>query len=105
MGFVTPVGAGAMSLLYVEENLMAVGFLDLGATSMSSVYFAYDPEFADKSPGTLGVLLEIHMARQSGLQYYYLGYWVEKCPAMSYKANFRPYELLDAASSSWVLYQ
>jgi len=26
--------------------------------------------------------------------YYYLGYWIAGCPAMAYKANYRPCEVL-----------
>jgi arginyl-tRNA--protein-N-Asp/Glu arginylyltransferase len=103
LGLTTAVGASAIALYHIDGELVAFGMIDLGASSMSSVYFAYAPEWASRSLGTLGAILEIYMAKQLGLKYYYLGFWVEKCAAMSYKTQFRPYELLDSASREWKL--
>lgn len=74
--------------------LLAVGFCDLTPEALSSVYFLFAPEEAGRSLGTFGALAEIEHARAAGLRYYYLGYWIEGCGAMSYKANFGPHELL-----------
>jgi Arginine-tRNA-protein transferase, C terminus len=39
---------------------------------------------------------------QPALRYYYLGYYIHGCPKMSYKAEFRPSELLCPAAQVWV---
>ena len=75
-------------------RLLAVGICDVSSTSLSSVYFYYDPADAVRSPGTFGAVHEIAWAAEHGLPHYYLGYWVRDCPAMTYKANFRPAEVL-----------
>ncbi|MGB7160751.1 MAG: arginyltransferase [Tepidisphaeraceae bacterium] len=75
-------------------RLLAVGICDVSARSLSSVYFYFDPAAPKRGVGTYGVLQEIEFARGAGIPYYYLGYWVEPCRSMRYKADFRPCELL-----------
>jgi arginine-tRNA-protein transferase len=58
------------------------------------VYFYFEPAEAKRGLGTYGILREIGFAQGSGIPYYYLGYWIEPCRSMRYKAEFRPYELL-----------
>ncbi|HEX8916308.1 MAG TPA: hypothetical protein VF796_28415, partial [Humisphaera sp.] len=77
-------------------RLVAVGICDLSEVSLSSVYFYHDPSEAKRSLGTFGALHEIEDCRRRGVPYYYLGYWVDGCGTMSYKATYRPYELLSA---------
>jgi arginyl-tRNA--protein-N-Asp/Glu arginylyltransferase len=76
-------------------KLRAVGLCDVCERSLSSVYFYFDPAAARRGLGTFGALRELAFAREISVPYYYLGYWIERCGAMSYKSNFRPYELLD----------
>jgi len=75
-------------------KLIGVGICDVSRQSLSSVYFYHDPESSDRSLGTFAVLYEIEEARQAGIPHYYLGYWVDGCRTMQYKANFRPHEVL-----------
>ncbi len=79
---------------YVGTQLVGVGWLDKLVNSISSVYFAFDPEVSARSLGTYSVMKEIELCRQLGLEYLHLGFWVEGCQAMSYKNRFQPYELL-----------
>lgn len=88
-------------LFRVDGELAAVTILDEGASSVSSVYAFWDARFADLSPGTFSALWEIEWARANGKRYYYLGYWVEACERMVYKARFRPHELYDWANARW----
>lgn len=76
-------------------RIVGVGICDVSPRSLSSVYFYFDPADNARSPGTYGALYEIDWARAHGIGHYYLGYWVRDCPAMTYKANFRPAQLLD----------
>lgn len=75
-------------------RLLAVGICDLCRESLSSVYFYFDPDESRRGLGTLGALLEIDTARRLGVPFYYLGYWVDGCRSMRYKADFRPAQLL-----------
>jgi arginyl-tRNA--protein-N-Asp/Glu arginylyltransferase len=75
-------------------RLVAVSICDLTPQALSSVYFYFDPAESARSLGTYSILFEIAWAREAGLPWYYLGYWVEGSPRMAYKRNFRPHELL-----------
>jgi leucyl-tRNA---protein transferase len=77
-------------------RLLAVGICDVCERSLSSVYFYHDPAEHRRGLGTFGALYEIADAAARGIDHYYLGYWVDGCPAMAYKATYRPYELLHA---------
>jgi arginyl-tRNA--protein-N-Asp/Glu arginylyltransferase len=63
--------------------------------SLSSVYFFHDPAESRRGLGTFGAMMEIELARRMGIAHYYLGYWIANCSTMSYKASFRPCELLN----------
>lgn len=89
------------SEIYLDGQLIAVGFLDQADDALSSVYFCFDPGFGDRSPGIFGALVEIDQARRLQLDYYYLGYLVEGCPSMHYKDHFRPREYYDWRSGCW----
>jgi leucyl-tRNA---protein transferase len=75
-------------------KLLAVGVCDVSPVSLSSVYFYFDPAESRRGLGTYGALVEIELARNVGIPFYYLGYWVAGSKTMDYKRHFRPYELL-----------
>jgi len=78
-----------------------VGFLDLAEVGLSSIYFAYDPEYSQLGLGSYSILREIELCQKLELEYYYLGYFIEECPRMSYKGRFGPHELMDWDSGEW----
>lgn len=80
-----------------EGQTLAIGICDVFADALSSVYCFYEPSQRRRGLGTFTALCELDYARQQGLAYYLMGYHVSGCSAMSYKASFRPYELLDMA--------
>jgi arginine-tRNA-protein transferase len=73
---------------------LAVGICDVCPSSLSSVYFYFDPSESARSLGTYGALREIEATRRMDIPYYYLGYWIKGCGAMEYKSNFAPNEIL-----------
>lgn len=77
-----------------EGPLLGVALSDQLSDGLSMVYSFYDPYFNDTALGTYMILDHIDRARQMGLPYIYLGYWVEGSAKMAYKARFRPQEQL-----------
>jgi len=75
-------------------ELRAVVLSDILADGLSMVYSFYDPEAQDRSLGSFVILDHIAKARELGLPYVYLGYWVEGSRKMDYKTRFRPQERL-----------
>jgi arginine-tRNA-protein transferase len=74
--------------------LYAVALTDVLSDGLSMVYSFYDPDYRDRSLGTLMVLDHITRARHMGLPYVYLGYWVEGSRKMDYKGRFMPQQRL-----------
>jgi len=77
-----------------DDALVGVGLVDLGRESASSVYFYFDPDRSELSPGVFSVLAEIDLCRRTGRRWLYLGLYVEDCRHLSYKARYRPHERL-----------
>lgn len=98
--FVSPVKT-LISALFINGELAGNGFLDLGKTSLSTIYFAFDPQFSFLSPGTFSIIKEIEWARKNGLKHYYLGYYIRELSSMNYKGLFRPFQLLDFETGRW----
>lgn len=80
--------------------LLAVALTDVLVDGLSMVYSFYDPEQSKRSLGTHIILDHIQRAKQMGLPYVYLGYWVEGSQKMDYKAAFTPQERLQG--DGWV---
>lgn len=79
---------------YLGDRLIAVGYVDALAEGLSAIYFFWDPADAKRSLGTFNILMMIDAAQARGLPHVYLGYYVEGCRSLEYKAKFRPNELL-----------
>ena len=96
----------SLEFSYREKSgaLLAVGICDVSNEAFSSVYFFFDPGESDRSLGTFGALYELEYAKASGIEYYYLGYWIDGCDTMQYKNRFRPYELL-GSDGKWIAIQ
>lgn len=84
-------------------KLIGVAVTDRLEHSLSAVYTFFEPELKEAGLGTFSILAQVEIARHAGLRSLYLGYWVEECRKMAYKARFRPIEAWDG--QKWGLYQ
>lgn len=76
------------------ERLAAVAVSDFLNDGMSAVYTFFDPALARRSLGAYAILWQIEETRRRGLEWLYLGYWIEASPKMRYKGEYRPQERL-----------
>jgi len=83
-----------MMRFYDDKVLAGIGWVDLLENSLSSVYFAFSPDYAKRSLGIYSALKEIELAQQMKKSYLHLGFWVRDCQSMSYKTQFKPFQLL-----------
>jgi arginine-tRNA-protein transferase len=74
-------------------DLVAVCLTDVLSDGLSMVYSFFDPDYAADSLGSYIILDHVAIAREAGLPYVYLGYWVPGSPKMDYKARYRPLEI------------
>ncbi|WP_104696958.1 MULTISPECIES: arginyltransferase [unclassified Helicobacter] len=79
---------------YIEDKLVAVGFVDILKSAMSAIYFFYDHSFEKQSLGTLNILVQMRLAKQKKIPYLYLGHWIPNHQSLGYKSRFLPFEIL-----------
>lgn len=71
-------------------TLLAVAVTDRVENALSAVYTFYAPEAAARGLGTFAILQQLAWAEREGLDWLYLGYWIDGHPKMDYKRRFRP---------------
>ncbi|MDO6523307.1 arginyltransferase [Shimia thalassica] len=76
-----------------SQELIGVSLTDVLEDGLSMVYSFYNPDQPRQSLGTYLILDHIEIARESGLPYIYLGYWVPGSRKMGYKARFSGLEV------------
>ncbi|SEL31964.1 arginine-tRNA-protein transferase [Sphingomonas palmae] len=105
MDYADMVEQSPVNSVIVEYRTPAVGdapgqligacLTDRQADGLSMIYSFFDPD--DKAWPGLGnmiILDHIQRAREAGLDYVYLGYWVKGSARMAYKTRYRPIEVL-----------
>jgi arginine-tRNA-protein transferase len=83
-----------------DGELLALAVTDVSEHALSAVYTCFRPDLASRGLGTLAILRQLAWANRDGLQYLYLGYWIEGHPKMDYKRRFAGLEKL--GRSGWV---
>lgn len=84
----------------LEGELIGVSVCDYLDDGLSAVYTFYNADLRERSLGKFAILAQIYRAREMGLNYVYLGYWIKQCEKMNYKTDYRPLELL--VSRRWL---
>jgi len=99
----TPVNSTVVEYT-IEDNaagtrqLAAACLSDILGDGLSMVYSFFEPDQCDRSLGAYMILDHVALAREMGLPYVYLGYWVAGSPKMDYKTLYRPFELCDGTT-------
>ena len=83
----------------VRGQLVGACLTDRQADGLSMIYSFFDADGDDPAtarPGLGNYIIMDHIlrARDSGLPYVYLGYWVKGSARMAYKTRYRPIEML-----------
>lgn len=100
--FLTNTEADSRFIEYRDEGkLVAIAATDLLDNAYSAVYSFFDPDNQRASYGVYTILSQIEQAKQAGLDYLYLGYWIKACQKMNYKVDYRPIELF--VNDQWTL--
>jgi arginine-tRNA-protein transferase len=90
-----------LSKYYLENKLIAAGFIDKSTDGLSSVYFIYHNSFLVRGLGNFSILKEIEFAKKLQLKFYYLGYFVDGNAKMHYKSCFFPHERMNWCTGIW----
>lgn len=85
-----------------QGKLMGCAVVDELDDGLSAIYTYFSPSESRRSPGTLAILRQVAYAKDKGLPYVYLGYWIKNCRKMAYKVQFSPLELF--VNNHWVAY-
>lgn len=89
---------------YLDNKLIAIAVLDILPSGISSVYFIYDPDCKAMVLGKISALFEMKFTQQIGLDWYYMGYYINDCVKMRYKAKFGG-ELLNPYDNKFIRFQ
>ncbi len=81
------------------SDLTAVCLTDVLDDGLSMVYSFFRPEQRNRSLGRYVILDHVEIAREAGLPYVYLGYWVPGSDKMNYKADYAALEVY--AGGQW----
>ena len=90
----TPIRTRVVEYVDPESGaLVATSLTDILDDGASMVYSFFEPDMPRASLGTYLILDHVEIARESGLPYVYLGYWVPGSDKMGYKAAFSGLEV------------
>ena len=89
----SPIETILISYKDAENNLVGAILSDLQSDGLSAVYSFFEPSLTTRSLGTFMVLDLLSIAKDSDLDWLYLGYFVDGSRKMEYKARFRPAEV------------
>jgi arginine-tRNA-protein transferase len=81
--------------IWDDKNLISVAVTDDIPNALSAVYTFYHPDYIKSALGVFSILKQIEIAKETKREYQYLGYQIDGCTKMNYKARYLPHEILD----------
>ena len=78
----------------LQGRLVGSSIIDFGENWLNAVYFFFDPDEGKRGLGTFNILNLVDFCQTRGIDYLYLGFYIEGVRAMDYKKRFTPYQLL-----------
>ena len=95
----SPVETKIVEYRASNGELQGVALTDTLCDGISGVYTFFSPKYPRRSLGTFLIISQIFRTIKLELPYFYLGYWIQQSPKMSYKERFLPMEIL--TKSGW----
>ena len=90
----------ALYVMSSDEAPEIVAITDHLQDGLSAVYTFFNPLQPKQGFGVYAVLWQIQHARELGLEWVYLGYWIADHAKMAYKTGYQPLQLFDG--HDWV---
>lgn len=88
--------------VYLDGDLIACSFFHIGQKTISGTYCVFDPAHSRRSLGTLTMLLELLIAQEMGMEFYYHGYTHDTPSQFDYKMNVNGVESMDWETGEWL---
>jgi arginine-tRNA-protein transferase len=98
-----PWGETLFVEIHDEKKLVAVAVTDATNDGLSAVYTFFDPEYSHRALGRYCILQQIELCRAMSFPFLYMGYWVDGCQKMQYKADYFPQQHFDG--QKWLNYE
>lgn len=76
------------------DQLVALAHMDVTGSAMSAIYTYFDEEYRRFSPGKLALYKQVELAREMGIRWLYLGFYVQENRHMRYKIDVKPNQLM-----------
>ena len=92
--FYHPFRFNRMLTIRDGDVLVAVSHLDVTAHAMSAIYCYFDEKYGRFSPGKLAVYKEMELAKEMGIEWLYLGYYIPRNRHTKYKIQFKPNQFM-----------
>lgn len=87
--------------VHLDSELVACSFFHLGQKAVSGTYCVFNPTHGRRSLGTLTMLLELLIAKEMGMEYYYHGYTHDIPSQFDYKLNISGLETMNWETGEW----
>lgn len=90
--------------IHHDNQLIAIGFFDMGKTSAAGIISVYDPDYKRYSLGKYLIYLKMNFCKSEMLRYFYPGYFVPDYPFFDYKLTIAGLALqfLQLSSQKWL---